>query len=80
MSLARVIPPTETTKLGIELLASVSKVDNVMMTNASEDMELKTFRVSQHSLCIPGAVNLTCKKKKKKKEGEINKDYKRSGL
>ena len=71
------IPPTETTKLGIELLASVSKVDNVMMTNASEDMELKTFRVSQHSLCIPGAVNLTCKKKKKKKrnkEGEINKD------
>ena len=64
MSLARVIPPTETTKLGIELLASVSKVDNVMMTNASEDMELKTFRVSQHSLCIPGAV----KKRKKRKQ------------
>ena len=68
MSLAREIPPTETTKLGIELLASVSKVDNVILTNASEDMELKTFRVGQHSLYILGEVNLACKKGKQRRK------------
>ena len=52
MDLARQIPPGETYKLGIELLSFAQKVENILRTNASDDMEVKTFQVSQHSFDI----------------------------
>ena len=47
MELVRLIPPSESYKLGIELLLSSLLVDNVFRTYAAEDMEVRTFQVSQ---------------------------------
>ena len=47
MELARQIPPTETYKLGIELLQYANEVENILLRYAAEDMEVKTFKVSE---------------------------------